>query len=167
MNESILLDSLKEAEAEHQRLWKEVKRLDAVRARQIQLYHLILQLRMTLGLEPYQQPPDDPEPEPQPTTGGAVTPRSPEPFVVTEMKALSISPLENGLGLKRPIWKYVQDVMTNQPGRAFSLDEIMENLRSFGVALQGRIGKESVRSILFKKRNIFSKDAEGRYLLKK
>jgi hypothetical protein len=161
MDDSILLNSLKEAEAEHLRLWNEVKKLEALRARQIQLYHLILQLRLTLGLPPYQQPPD----EPVVPASSPITPENPEPPAITEMKALGISALENGMGLKRPIWKYVYDTMNAQPGRAFSLEEILETLRSYNIDLRGRIGKESVRSILFKKKDVFRKNDEGKYLL--
>ncbi len=64
---------------------------------------------------------------------------------------------------KPPIWEVAKQVI-ERAGGSMSPGDIAHLLRSFGYTnLEGRPGKETVRTLLNKKKDVFRKLADGRF----
>jgi hypothetical protein len=109
------------------------------------VHTLVSQMRFTLGLGPY---PGDKIPAPDmPPSKDAPTQPAPAP------------PLQ-------PIWQVAKAVV-EQAGHPLSPGEIADMLRGLGFkTLEGRSGREIVRSVLNKKKNVFQKLDGGKFAVR-
>jgi hypothetical protein len=133
----LLRKALAEQEAELEKLDAEIAKLQPLKDRRDNILHLVSQMRFNLGMEPYQP----------------------------SQKLQNSQP--SGPSDKRPIWAVAKEILERSQ-KPMSSGEIAEILRSLGFTqLEGRPGRETVRSLLRKKNDVFVRLEDGRYELKK
>ena len=142
MADDLLREALAEQEAELEKLEAELAHFRRLQAKRDNVFHLVAQMRFNLGMEPYHLRED---PAAQNSPGVVVGP-----------------PKRRGA-----IWVAAQEIL----GRSevpMSPKEIADKMLGLGYKdLVGRPGKETVRSLLAKKKNVFTKLPDGRFELRK
>jgi hypothetical protein len=141
-------DVLRLALAEQEKLLEELDAkladLNPIQQQRNNTHSLVSQIRFNLGMPPY-APPEKP-------AQSEAAPKEPErPDVISS----------------QPIWTVAKTII-EQAGRPMTPGELTETLYGLGFKqLTGRPGREIVRSILNKKKQIFEKSEDGRFTLRK
>ena len=139
MADDLLRKALAEQEAELEKLEAELANSRRLQAKRDNVFHLVAQMRFNLGMEPYHL---------REAPGAQNSAASP--------------PKRRGA-----IWIAAQEIL----GRSevpMSPKEIADIMLGLGYKdLVGRPGKETVRSLLTKKKNVFTKLPDGRFELRK
>ena len=166
MNREVLLASLREVEESLQDRDRQLIHLRKIQVERDDLYALTHHLRHVLGLDQYTPPPLS-----QPSSSG---------FVVSNVSEESLSDAAARTRLvaypyptvevrKSSIWEIARDTLRQTPGADSSglgLDHLVDAIRVHGYKLQGRSGRETLRSILAKKPEVFFKGEDSRWRLK-
>jgi len=141
MADDLLRKALAEQEAELEKLDAELAHFRPLQAKRDNVFHLIAQMRFNLGMEPYH-------------------------LRETLSAQVAAGPAESP-PQRRAIWVVAQEILERSvsPMSAKEIADIMLDLGH--TDLVGRPGKETVRSLLTKKRGIFTKLPDGRFELKR
>lgn len=117
-------------------------------------------MRFVLGMGPYEEEFEDDASSPQ-------TAQPDQLIVGTSPIASEERFLDGGTVAHAPskIWQLARDIL-QQANKPLTINEIMRSLQGFGSRLAGRPGKETVRSILHKKSEVFERTTDGKYRLK-
>jgi hypothetical protein len=136
-----LKKALAEQETRLRNLDKELRGYDALRRERDNVFTLVSTMRFTLGMNCYVPPAED------------------------ETPSEALKP-PTGVRILRPIWAVAKELL-EKANRPMSSAELAEALFGLGFTqLVGRPGKETVRALLNKKKNVFERVEGGNFILK-
>jgi hypothetical protein len=165
LNEQLLRDALSDLQAELRSLDDKLTDLRALQERRNHLFALVTQMRFLLGMGVYVPSESESSQEADPEASTTYLDTSIFDQVKKQQEELSaaiVAPFQR----TSKIWELARNVLL-QVNKPMTIGEIVEALKAFDPKLSGRSGTETVRSILYKKSDVFEKMPDGLYQLNK